>query len=182
MLGEEALGMELHPLDGELAVAQTHQLAAIDRPGGGDQALRETLIHHQAVVPCRGEGRRHAGEDAMPVVTDLGGLAMHEPGSALDHPAEGLADRLVPQAHPEQGRAALRCGTDQLQADARLGRGARTGRNHQMVRLLGHDRGDGALVIAVDLHRGAQLPEILDEVVSEAVVIVDDDDHGRAEA
>jgi len=182
VLGEEALGVELDPLDRQFAVAQAHELSPVDRPGGRLQALRQGIVHHQAVVAGGGERRRQAAEDAAAVVADLAGLAMHQPGRPLDHPAEGLADRLVPEADPEQGRALAGGGADQREADAGLGGRARPGRDDEVVGLLRHHLLDRAFVIAVDRHLGTQLPQVLDEVVGEAVIVVDDDQHGRAAA
>lgn len=39
---------------------------------------------------------------------------------------------------------------------------------------------DGDFIVAADIHARPQIPQILDEVVGEAVVIVDEEDHGES--
>src|SRR3954453_17184744 len=66
------------------------------------------------------------------------------------------------------------------EAEARLVGGARAGRDDDaLVGPLEQAVGVG-LVVAEDLDVGAQLPQVLDEVVGEAVVVVDDEEsHGQ---
>src|SRR6185312_10974073 len=80
VLGQERLGVELHALDGEAAVAHAHDLAV----GGG-----------------RRERRRQPGEHAPSVVRDRRELAVHHLAGAHDRAAECFTDRLVAKAHAE---------------------------------------------------------------------------------
>jgi hypothetical protein len=73
----------------------------------------------QAVIARGGEGVGQACEDALVVVADLAGLAVHD-GLGADHVAAiGLADGLVAQAHA-QDRQVVRRAAQQRQADAGL--------------------------------------------------------------
>ena len=177
VLGEEALGVELHAVDGQFAVAQAHQFVAVLGPRRGLKHSRQRIVDHQAVVARGGERRRQPGEHAATIMADAAGLAVHQPAGALDHAAESLTDRLVAQAHAQQRHARGGGGGDQGQADARLGRRARARRDHQAVWALGQHLGNGLLIVAVDRHLGAQFPQVLHQVVGETVVIIDHDDH-----
>ena len=100
---------------------------------------------------------------------------MHQPVGDDDAPPEGLPDRLMPEAHAENGDGA-REAHHGAEADARLVRRARTGRDHDA---LGIEAGDTAHIVGVvqhDLAGGPQGLQILDEVVGKRVVIVDDYD------
>src|SRR5690606_7789135 len=58
-------------------------------------------------------------------------------------------------------------------------RGAGTGGDEDGVGRHRHELIDRALVVAQHDGLGAELPQVLDEVVDEAVVVVDDQDPGR---
>ena len=102
---------------------------------------------------------------------------MHQALGADDVAAEGLADRLVAEAHA-QDRQIGRGGRDQLQADAGLIRRAGTGREQHRFGLEGEGLGGGERIVADHARLGPQLVQIVDEVVGEAVIIIDDEDHG----
>ena len=102
---------------------------------------------------------------------------MHDLARTHDAPAEGLADALVPEADAENRNAPGEA-PDHLERDAGLVRRARPGRDHD---LRGRERLDGVerdLVVAHDVHPGAQLAEVLHEVVGEGIVVVDHQYHG----
>src|ERR1019366_10028976 len=92
------------------------------------------------------------------------------------HPATvGLADRLVPEAHPEDGDAGAE-GADQLHRDPRLGGRLRAGRHHHRGRPALGDGGHRGGVIA---HHDAARPQLAqppDQAEGEGVVVVDNDD------
>ena len=104
---------------------------------------------------------------------------MHQP-AAHHSPAKMLADRLMPQAHAEQWLGGVGTGGDQIEADPGLVRGARAGRNQKTLRAAGQRLCSGQRIVAHHLDPGAQLHQIVDQVPGEAVVIVDDQDHGAA--
>ena len=81
-LGEHRLGVELHALDGELAVPQRH-----DHPTGRTCRHLELVryrgrLHRQRVIAGRGERVGQAVEDPGAVVLDQTGLAVQQLGSA----------------------------------------------------------------------------------------------------
>src|SRR5262245_49012511 len=170
---EDRLGMELHALDRELAVAHRHDLAVV-RPSRELERLGAALaLDHQAVVARRLERARQAGEEPAPVVVDLRGLAVHQRARAHHTPAEGLADALVPEADAEHRDAALREGADRGDGDAGVGRPARARRDDERVGRAREQLGHGRDVVADDLDVRAELAQVLDEVVREGVVVID---------
>src|ERR1700744_1971555 len=93
--------VELYAVHWPGLVLHAHDLA-IFGPGGDLQIGRQVfLAHRQAVVARGGEGGLQSGEDALALVMDLAGLAVHQ-RLGVDHLAAiGLADRLVAQADAE---------------------------------------------------------------------------------
>ena len=168
--------MELHPFHGELAVAQPHDDAVVC-PGAGLEACGK-IPHHQRVVAGGREGIRDAAEDGESVVVDVGGLAVDGELAPRHHGAEGLADRLMAKAHPQDGDHACEA-AHQADADAGLVGGTRSGRHHDvrgfaLQDLLHRDR-----VVAVDGDvAGGYLPQVLHQVVGEGIVVVEDQDVG----
>src|ERR687894_2178045 len=166
--------MKLDALDGEVAVADAHY-RAVRGAARHDEAVRQGVgLDDERVVAGRLEALVEAGVDALAVVQDLrglsvDGLAAHDPGP------EGLPDGLVPQAHPEQRRAPAGF-LYQLDGDPRLVGRARPGRDDYPVgaelrHLLGRYP-----VVAAHKDLGAELPQVLDEVVRKGVVVVYDED------
>ncbi len=161
------------------AVLQAHDLS-IRRPGRDFQVVRQGLaLDGQRVIARRRERRRQTRKDAFPLVQDRRGLAVHQ-GLGADHvSAERLTDGLMAQADA-QNRHGCRRRLDQRQADAGLIRCAGTGRQQhgggvQRPRLIHRQ-----VVIAHHMRRRAQLREVVDEIVGEAVVVIDDEDHDLA--
>src|SRR4051794_41162599 len=173
--GEDRLGMELNTLGGQLAVAQAHHHAAARR--AHLEHVRHVGIDHERVVARDLDLVGQAGEDRLSVVLDHRRLAVDRLVGD-DGSAERLAKRLVAEADAQDRRAALSERTDCLDRDPRLVRRARTRRHDDAVRLAFEQP---RLVIAHHLDRGAELTQVLDEVVGERVVVVDDED-ARAHA
>jgi len=106
------------------------------------------------------------------------GLAVHQ-SRGRDHPrAEGLPDRLVPEADP-QDRDAPGEALDGRHGDARILRPSGPGRDDQAARLERLELVHGQAVVAQDAHLGAHLHQVLVEVVGERVEVVDHDQHGN---
>ena len=59
-------------------------------------------VDAERVVARRGERARNPGEQVLPVVGDLVGLAVHRSRRAADARAVHLGDALVAEAHAEQ--------------------------------------------------------------------------------
>ena len=117
-------------------------------------------------------------EQRFAVMVDTAGFAMHQLMRADNVPAKSRADRLVSQAHA-QDRPLPGKVLDQVNADARLLRRAGSGRNQDVAGTHPLDFLRRDLVIAADLHLLSQLAQILDQVVSEGIVIVEDEYHAR---
>ena len=94
--------MELHAFQGPGPVAQAHHHPVVG-PGRDLRHVGDAVAgHDQRMVAGGGEGLRQAAEDRLAVVVDLRGLAVHELRRAHHLPAEGLAQGLVAEAHPEE--------------------------------------------------------------------------------
>ena len=104
-------------------------------------------------------------------------LAVHHVLRAADAPAEGLPDRLVAKAYAEDrylpGEA-----LNQRHANAGLVRRAGTRRDDDRLRFPRRDFCERNRIVAMDVHIRTELAQILDEVVGEAVVVVDHQKHG----
>src|ERR1700687_5852175 len=66
---------------------------------------------------------------------------------------------------------------DQFDADAGFLRSAGSGRNDDALGTHRLDLSDRHFVVAANLYLGAQFAKVLDEVVSERIVIIEDEDH-----
>src|SRR3954447_20419807 len=99
LVGEHRLGVELHALGRQLAVADGHDDPS---PAGGDLECvgQRLLVHDERVIPAHGQWRGNVREDRAPVVLDRRRLAVHRQ-VADDGAAEGLRERLVAQADAE---------------------------------------------------------------------------------
>ena len=109
-------------------------------------------------------------------VLDRGRLAVHERRRAVDRRAEHVTDRLVSEADAEHGRPRLGRRADHRHADARVaGRAGAGGEQHAGHVEVG-ELGGGDRVVPPDRARDAELAQVLDQVVDEAVEVVDDED------
>jgi len=81
------------------------------------------------------------------------------------------------EANTEQGNLAAGLGNE-VEADARLVRRTRAGRKDDSFRLLLQDFVGADLVVADDFARSAELAQEVDEIVGEAVVVIDEYQYG----
>ena len=154
-----------------VAITSPSSVQAVSSSSSG----RSSRCHHQRVVAASLERIAHALEDPMALVEHERGLAVDGCG-AIHRPPVLDADRLMAQAHPQDG---CRVGKDLQQvgeASRRLGSpGARRedhGRGCPSRQRLGR------LSVALhDLGRVAEALDQLHEVVGERVVVIDDEDH-----
>ena len=126
-----------------------------------------------------GEGRGEPFEQAGPVMADIARLAVHQ-ATAHDMAAEMLADGLMAEADAQQRPVLIRARCNQIERDARLVGCFGSGRDQVGLRARRHGLSDAHRIVADNLHFGAQFHQIMDEVPGEAIVIVDDQNHGRA--
>jgi hypothetical protein len=123
-------------------------------------------------------GASKTGEDALAVVLDLAGLAVHQALGADHLAAEGLADGLMAQANSKDGHFAGHV-ADQRNQNAGLAGRARAGREQNALGLERLDLFDGQFVVAMDLDLGAQFSQVLHKVVGKRIVVVEDENHGE---
>jgi hypothetical protein len=172
-LGGDALGMELHAEDRQRLVLQAHDDAVVGGRGDLQLVVREARrIEGQGMVARRGERGGQAGEDAAPLVAHLAQLAVHRRRRAHHLAAEVLADRLVAETHTKDRHLAGGRG-DRVQADAGAVRVAGAWRNDDALGLERHDFRRSDLVVAAHLDLRPQFPQEVEEVVGEAVVVID---------
>ena len=148
------------------------------QPVGSSSSGRESgrTVSEWYRVAVNGSGR--PASTPAPAVVHARGLAVAQLGRALDDRAERLAQGLVAEADAEHRAPGGRAALDDLDAASGVGRCPRTGADQHAVGLVreGHDVGG---VVATHHRLGPELREVLDEVVDEAVVVVDDEDpHG----
>jgi len=172
--------MELHSLDGEFLMSQPHDDARpvfIGCPGAYFQVARQILLRDDKRVIARGShGRREPSKDGPAIVLDLAGFAMHQIPSPNHFASKGRADRLVPEANAQQWRLARKV-ADQLDADAGILRCTRSRRDYDALGMHCLNFFDGHFVIAANFNLRAQFTQVLDEVVSERIVVIEDEDH-----
>ena len=101
---------------------------------------------------------------------------MHQSCRADHLATKGLADGLMSEADAEQRHASGEV-ANELDTDARFLRRTRPGRDYDAVGMYRFDLVDGDLVVAADHDLFAQFAKVLDEVVSEGVVVVEYENH-----
>ena len=165
-------GWNWTPSTGVLAVAQAHDQPILG-PGGHLQAVGQVVAaDDQRVVAGGLERLGQAGEHARAAVVDRRELAVHHVRRAHHRAAIGRADRLVAQADAQDRHRAAQL-ADQRDADAGLVRRTRPRRDHDLLRRQRRHIADAQLVVALHQHIGAQLAQILVQVVGERVVVVE---------
>ena len=142
----------------------------------GDQRRLWFANAERVVAGCR-EGGGEAFEQAGAIVGDGGNLAVHR-GYTADLLSAGQRDRLVPEAHAEQGPRGLDAGGRQLDRNSGDLGAAWTGRDHEAVERAGECLPRGTSIVAADGDVGAGDAEIIDQGEGEAVVIVDRENAG----
>ena len=165
-------------------MAQAHDDAVVGLGGDLEHVGHRGPVDDERVVAGGLERVGQPGEHAGVVVADQRGLAVHDLGRPHDVAAEHLADALVAEAHAEApGARPAKCADDLVRQAGVLG-AAGPG-------LMSTPSGsssticvEGERVAAVHERLGAELAQVLDEVVDERVVVVDDEDpgaHGAAQ-
>src|SRR5215210_3979245 len=172
VLGENRLRVELDPLGGKLTVAERHHRRVGTRRAL--EAIGKVGLDHQRVVACRDERGGEVAEDRPPVMLDRCRLAVHRI-AAHDARPEGRGERLVAEAHAEDGHARLGEAADRRERYPGLGRRARPGRDHDALGRARKQLVGGRLVVADNLRLALELTKVLNEVPRERVVVVEDE-------
>jgi len=182
---QKTLGVKLPPLQLRRLVPHTHDLAARPEvaPSTGDQTIgQRRRVDHQTVI-TRGHKRRlDPLEQSAVIVADQIGFAVHQHRRTNDRRPKCLADRLVPQTDTQDRNLAHKV-FDTFDTDPRFAGRTGTGRDQQPRRAERFDLLWRDLVVAKHpkVDRRIDLAHPLDQVVSERIVVIDDDDHGMAE-
>jgi len=168
--------MKLNALDLHLPVAEAHD-KSVGRGGGDFEAGGQALaLHDQRMVTSGLERIGQAFEDGPAVVMDLAGLAMHQFRRPDDLAAESLPDGLVAEAHSQDGYTSGQL-FNHLKADPCFVGSFRPGRDDNRIGQFLLDFIHSGLIVSDHSHLGAQFSQILDQVVSKGIVVVDYEDH-----
>ena len=177
-LGEDGLGVELHSVDGRVAMTERHHHIAGTR-GDRDVAGQRPLVDHQRVVSRRGHGIGQVLEEAGSVMGDHTDLAVDRLRSALHDCVNGQTNGLVTEAHAQERQARLDAGLHQRDADPGVLGAARTRREENPGQPEPGRIGHGDVIIAAHNGVDSELLQVLDEVVHKGVVVVDDENTDR---
>src|SRR5262245_8949025 len=177
VLRSDALGMKLHAMHGVALVLQTHDDAVACLRRDLQRVGQAGALDHERMVARGGEVLRDAGEHAFTGVMHLRQFAVHQGRRTHDPAAIDLADGLMAEADAED-RHCRPGPLDQLEANPGAVGIAWSGREHDRLGGFCQDLIHGDLVVAIDARGGAQFAEEMDEVVGEAVVVIDQREHG----
>ncbi len=169
--------MKLHAVNGMFAVNEAHDFS-LGGFGRDFQALGKCVPLHDERVITRGlERRGQSGKNPGIFVKDGRGFPVHEPIGAHDFTAVDLADALMTKADAQDRDTGTEAAYH-IAADAGLVRSARTRRHTDVMRCKSLDFGQSDFIIPAYKGLNSQLTKILDKVVSERVVVIDDQEHG----
>lgn len=174
----ETLGMKLHAFGLAAAMADAHHFVFVGPRGDFEFRRNRVAANDEAVIASGFERIRHAAEHAFAVVMNKRRLAVHDSVVANDGAAENVAHALMAETHAED-RGRFRESANDFARNAGFGRRAWPGGNDDLLGFHGREFVDRRRVVADDFHfdLGVDLSDALHEVVSEAVVIVDEQDH-----
>src|SRR5215470_2974351 len=122
---------------------------------------------------------RSTAENGIAVVFHLAYLAVHHPAGPDHFSAKGSPNRLVSQAD-SQHRPFTGKIPEQIDADPRLLGSAWTGRNHDVRRPQALNFFATDLIVAPHFNLFSHFTQILDQVVSERIVVVEDENHASS--
>lgn len=172
--GRDRLRVKLHSPDRECLMPQPHDFS-FGGLGRDFEAIGARLaFEDQGMVARRGKSLRKPGEYIGVAMRNGGSFAVHESIGSHDFSSEVVADGLMAEADAEEGDFTGKCG-DHLDGNSGFERRARARGNEDSVGLEGEGFGGRDLVVAKYALLHAQLTEVLDEVKSEGVVVVDDE-------
>src|ERR1022692_4219607 len=177
MLGQYRLRVKLNALDRKLAMAHAHDLAVVAFRRDLQARRHAATVDHQRMIAGGREWTDQSLEYTLASMLDRGHLAVHYATRANDAPSEGLADGLVTEAHAKNGNF-TREALHHRDRNARFVGSARPRRNDDLLRLPSLDLFQRDRVVAMHVHLGAQLAQVLRQVVGERIVVVDQEQHG----
>lgn len=175
--------MKLDPLDGQPLVPKPHHFAIILGGRRDQESLRDRVaIGAQRVISDRLKRVRHPGKESLAIVFDRTRFSVPHQSRTVHCGSADVGDRLVPEANAKErhieARPSFKRGPGDIQADARFAGSAGAWREKNSSRSQGRDALQVDLVVPTDDNLCPALPEVLDQVIGEAIEIVDDEDHG----
>lgn len=161
-------------------MAQAHNHPpAIAFPGlsANFQLLGQALLcNDQRMIARRGEWLRQVAENRPAIMLDMADLSMHHLRGADHGAAKSGADCLMTKTHAQYrffpGEMA-----NQFDADAGLTWRAWPGRDKNVCGIQVFDIRDADLIITAHLHGLPHFAQILHQVVSKGIVVVQNKDH-----
>ena len=163
----------------ELSMVESHDLAFSRLCGDGELIGQSLRRDNERMIARGGKWIWQSGENARSIMMDLGSFAVHQPLGVDDLSAKNFRDALVTQANTKQGHARREPAHDFF-AYSCFGGSSRSRGDANMCRLQFGNfiKRDG--VVTPNNRFTAKLAKILDEVVSERIVIIEDEQHGFA--
>src|SRR5215204_4002076 len=114
-----------------------------------------------------------SGKNGLAIMTNFGSLAMHQLRRTNHSSSKHLSDCLVPKANTEKWNFPRKT-LNNFQRNTGIVRSAGTGRNNNPFGTqLRFDLIDGNAIIPTDFDRLTKLAQVLDQVVSKGIVVVD---------
>ena len=168
--------MELHAPDRQSLMAHAHDLAFLGL-GCDLEAIRQRVpLDDERMVACRGKGIWHAFEKILTIVLNHRSFAMHHAVIDDDICSKGVTDALMAQANTENRNFLAELSDDVVGETGFVGRTG-PGRHEDPLRVQRFSLVQSDLVIPAYFHLSVQLPEILNEVIREGIVVIDHQDH-----
>ena len=169
--------MELQPIHGKILVLYSHNLP-LRRDRRDAQCFRYGLrFRRQGMVSCRVHLPSHSRKQfAVCGKCDPALLSVHQLFRRSDHRSVGLTDGLMPQTDTQDRDLPLKC-FHRLFADTRILRIPRPRRQYNMRRIHLRDFLHRDLVISYHTDIRLQCPQVLNQIVRKAVIIVDEQYH-----
>ena len=125
------------------------------------------------------EGIGQFAKNSLAVMANFAGFAVEEFGRANDFSSECGADGLMAEANTEDWKFPFET-LDEFDGDAGFSGRARAGRNDNAVRFAADNFVHGNFIIAMHFDGATEFAQVLRQVVSERVVVVEQQDHDRA--
>jgi hypothetical protein len=185
LVGQDRFWVELHPFNRARNVPQPHDVSVIQAAAGDDEGVGNRVFKDsQRMVSGHLERRFHPLIKPLAVVLDHAGFAVHDAAAAADRGSGNQTDGLMAKADSEnggagQGAISFHGCLEDFEADSRFLGGAGSGAENDALRGHGLNLFHRDRIVSVDDHVGSQLAQVLNEVEGEAVVVVDDEDHGE---
>jgi len=169
---ENGFRVKLHAVHGELVMTQGHDLAVLAFRSDFEACREGTPLDDQRVVSTGFKRCGQIDKKAASVVSDAGCLPMHKAGSTRDFSAIRFGDALMSKTNAQDRNLRAKA-EDDVFADPRFTRRAGPRRDADMF---GRQRSDFIkrdFIIPLNDKLAPKLAKILGKVVSERVVVVD---------